>query len=257
MKLAILLAIFARVGGDERRELAGPAPGKETYDPRLATLRAGRAGGSSSRAVTPPDVTRSLSRDREGAHTIATASTPRAATHQTPEDRLRRFRAPAGRTSHPRLRGMQEQQRRRLPPKPAQKRAQKPAQKPAPNEPCREREHDPIGLTMSELHVDPNIWHAMLRNATTRPDDAALRRVARELDQRDLLIVVMGGSVTLGVSCETREGRGSASIAHAAGFAAGLSCRGTCPKHSEVTRARGRRSCRCCCAHCSRRGGTS
>ena len=79
MKLAILLAIFARVRGDERRELAGPAPGKETYDPRLATLREGRAGGSSSRAVTPPDVTRSLSRDREGAHTIATASTPRAA----------------------------------------------------------------------------------------------------------------------------------------------------------------------------------
>ena len=112
---------------------------------------------------------------------------------------------------------MQEQQRRRLPPKPAQK----PAQKPAPNEPCREREHDPIGLTMSELHVDPNKWHAMLRNATTRPDDAALRRVARELDQRDLLIVVMGGSVTLGVSCETREGRGSASMAHAAGSAAG------------------------------------
>ena len=115
-------------GTKRSRRLNGPPPGKSTYDPRLAALRAGRAGGvsSSSRAATTPGVKRPSSRDRALAQEIAIASTPRAATHQTPEDRLW---AP-GRPSQ----GLQQQQLGRTPPTPpATTPVIKPAPTPAPN----------------------------------------------------------------------------------------------------------------------------
>ena len=75
---------------------------------------------------------------------------------------------------------------------------------------CRELEWTrPIGLSIpSDLGVGAEEFREMLRNSSTQPDDAALLRVASALDKRDLRIVSLGGSVTMGVGCPTTTGAG-------------------------------------------------
>ena len=69
----------------------------------------------------------------------------------------------------------------------------------------------PIGLDVAaDLGLDARQWAAMLNasNANPRADETGLRRAALALSERDVVIDVLGASVTSGFCCASTDGCG-------------------------------------------------